>query len=503
MYYDYLGKNKLNFILTLLESRKMAAFVFILAISSYMIPWLYGFYLGDSLYVNAWDEETYLSITTAKDTTFTLGYFFSSIITIIFQSFNVSGIKQNFIFDSLLTSVTLFLIYKLCRILGDFDRTTAVLSAIILLFSSVLTNYANPLVYFFQPFFESVSIPLVMPGLESYISALRSPEPQLSYFLIALFGYLRVRYKKDWLLFVPIPFLYHFVALGYFSFLTFYLFHSKLRNKYMILSSSIIVPLLFSICLLFFRAIAVEYGFSDVDSIFPNGSIDFNHDLNLPLELILMIALFITRHILSIKASRRTQKLLLGLIFQVFALANMQLISGFTISFKNFHDYVFPVYFGGFMVIFFNEINNEMLKRIGVVCVGLWIVAISYLVYVPSVTSPVKSIWFGRTLSESDMNKLKEKTECVVVLDQDYAAKVSYINAYHDNALFSYQNRFVSHNIKNHGSALLSSKMELNEAEKSYLDSMYTRIKDNINKRNTNYGPVCDGQYIYMRTQGR
>ncbi|MCG9688917.1 hypothetical protein L1D13_18595, partial [Vibrio tubiashii] len=183
--------------------------------------------------------------------------------------------------------------------------------------------------------------------------------------------------------------------------------------------------------------------------------------------------------------------------------ANMQLISGFTISFKNFHDYVFPVYFGGFMVIFFNEINNEMLKRIGVVCVGLWIVAISYLVYVPSVTSPVKSIWFGRTLSESDMNKLKEKTECVVVLDQDYAAKVSYINAYHDNALFSYQNRFVSHNIKNHGSALLSSKMELNEAEKSYLDSMYTRIKDNINKRNTNYGPVCDGQYIYMRTQGR
>jgi len=165
----------------------------ILTVLTYIIPLLYAYFSSDFLiYVNAWDEETYLTYQGAIGTLQTPGYFLFAYITLFFQKFGIAGSVENVIFDLFLIPFMIFLLYTIFVNYTD-KRFYAFLFAVIVLFSSVLFSYANPLLSSLYPIRD---LRFFMFGHENYASILRTPNPQISYFLVIVTLYIFQKTKK-------------------------------------------------------------------------------------------------------------------------------------------------------------------------------------------------------------------------------------------------------------------------------------------------------------------
>ena len=487
-----------------MNSKKNTYFLSLLLFLSYSLPWFYSFYVGDSIYVNAWDEETYLTKAMALATQYSVGYWFSSFVTLLFQSLGISGVIQNFIFDIVLTPLTLWFCYRTIRLFGQ-ERVYALIFSVVILFSSILTNYANPLVQLIQPWMESRNIPLFMPGLESYISALRTPEPQLSYLLISIFTFLFVKYKKIWILIIPIPFLYHFVALSYFSFVCIVFLIRLVNNKTLLFISSFFIPLAFSmLCILLDSYLKSTMG-TGVYSLFPSHTVNYTRNINIPFELVIMVFISCIYTLLSDKKRKivALDKLLILIPIQVLFLANMQVLTGFTISFKNFHDYIFPIYLGLYLVSFLMLLFSTAKKLLSFFIFSI-VLLLSFNVYLyhSIIRLPTNTV-FGTVLSPSALSQAKKFPECVVILDMNLAAKMSYRFANQPNALFSYQSHFQKHNLENHERALNAISTQLNEGERFTLKSGISVLKENVNRAPNADGDVCKSEYSFVRPLSR
>ncbi|MCB0336519.1 MAG: hypothetical protein KDD62_09435 [Bdellovibrionales bacterium] len=125
----------------------------------------------------------------------------------------LSGGKINFLFDLLSYSVLALVIPFIAQFLFK-EKEKAFLFALSLLVFPALFNTLNPLLFWVGQYlvFSEALAYLTMP-LYSFLPYARTPEPQLSYVLIAILTYLALRLKSVLPLLLAIPFCYSFVSL--------------------------------------------------------------------------------------------------------------------------------------------------------------------------------------------------------------------------------------------------------------------------------------------------
>ncbi len=168
-------------------------------------------------YNNGWDESTFLSYQGALAGLWQPGYAFSSFIVWLLHQAGLSGAWQNLVFDLSAPPVTFLLLVRVFRRLG-LDCPRAQVGVFLLMAGSLLLNHFSPLIRWLDE--QHWSWLLTARG--SYLMILRSPNPQLSFLLVAICLWSYLRYRRVVLLLLPLPLLYAPVAVPYFYLLLLY-----------------------------------------------------------------------------------------------------------------------------------------------------------------------------------------------------------------------------------------------------------------------------------------
>ena len=164
---------------------------------TYLIPQWYSFFTSRAfVFTNGWDEEVYMSwqgVLAWKGAVGTHSLHLSWLMHLI----GISGAVQNLLLDTLLPPLTALLVYLSLR-RYDFSSAVAVGYAVLICFGSVLFNANNPLISAQLGQTRSATI-WFMSAWEVYPSILRTPNPEISFFLIAAAVYGYARFRKWWL----------------------------------------------------------------------------------------------------------------------------------------------------------------------------------------------------------------------------------------------------------------------------------------------------------------
>ncbi len=237
--------------------RISAILLAMLFFSSYLIPeWATALVNQLNFYSNAWDEANYLTHQMALTLRYSPSYWFGENIYLFLESFGMSGSWQNVLFDTLLTPTIVILTALILRKILNISMASAIIYALIIWFASMLLSYANPLIgnLFSHQFPDDKSF--LVAAVYPFPSILRTPNPQFSYFLIVVFIGLYIRFKKWYLLLIPLLFLYFPIFVFYLYLVTTYIFY-----KYIIKNNAIIAnflsALLIFILLLFFSQLPI------------------------------------------------------------------------------------------------------------------------------------------------------------------------------------------------------------------------------------------------------
>lgn len=405
-----------------------------LIIFSYLFPLWYSFFISDIfIFVNAWDEETYLTYQGALGGITTPGYQISSMLTLFFQELNISGSIQNLISDTIISTLTLYFVYKIF-VLYKFTRIDSLALSSLILFSSILFNHANPIV---QSIFLR-EINTFMVGYEGYLSILRTPEPQLSYFLLSVFLFLFFKTKKKIFLIIPLFITYFYVAIVYAYCLIIYFSISKLKlNLKIILYVNIIAYFVISIGL-----IIMDKFFLQRTEIINSSLYVLSQDIISP--IILFVNFFYTCIIYLIfylKKDNIQKQLFLSSIltlFIIFFISNFQILTGYMLSYKNYFDYGLSIIIGISTMIFFLSLYN-LFGRVVFVFPLLFILYLSLKSNGFDFEKINYKIWTGYQISDKDREIILNKPESSIILDLDLNSKISYSKAKTIIPLFSYQ----------------------------------------------------------------
>ncbi len=272
---SFFQKNKDNFLNIFIFS------LIFLIIFSYLFPLWYSFFISEIfIFVNAWDEETYLTYQGAIGALTSPGYHISSMLTLFFQELNISGSVQNLISDTIIVSLTLYFVYKIF-VLYNFRKVDSLAFSSLILFSSVLFNHANPIIK--SIFLREINIFMV--GYEGYLSILRTPEPQLSYLLLSIFLFLFFKTKKTIFLIIPLFITYFYVAIVYLYCLIIYFFISKLKFNF----KTILFANLFAYFVISIGLIIMDKFFLQKSEIINYSAYVSNHDIIFPIILFINI----------------------------------------------------------------------------------------------------------------------------------------------------------------------------------------------------------------------
>lgn len=183
---------------------------------SFLIPeWYTAFANQLNFFSNGWDEANYLTHQMALMLRLTPSYWFGENLYLLLEKFGISGSWQNLLCDTFLVPFIVILTIFILRKILNVSLAEAILLSILIWFSSVLFSYTNHAIgRLFSYQFPTAKSFLV--GSEvSFLSILRTPNPQLSYFIIvaAVFAY---THSKRWFyLLLPLPFLYFPVFVFY------------------------------------------------------------------------------------------------------------------------------------------------------------------------------------------------------------------------------------------------------------------------------------------------
>jgi len=194
--------------------RATVALLVLLAMLSFGLKPLMAFvYRPYFSYVNGSDEQLYLTYQGALSL---LGYrtrLLSSYLVKLLHDVGLSGAVINLVFD-VVTPLLLLAVVAVAikRLWGE---THAVAYSWLMVFGQVLFNQSNPLLEGLLPDFRYQDTFWVS-AFEGFAPYIRTPEPQLSYLLMAamLLVYLFV-HRRLYVFFLPIPLLYDSVLLGY------------------------------------------------------------------------------------------------------------------------------------------------------------------------------------------------------------------------------------------------------------------------------------------------
>lgn len=403
------------------------------------------------IYVNAWDEETYLSwqgVLGAKDSP---GY------GVLYLSWwmhrlGISGALQNLLFDSILTPLTAYLLYQII-IRKVPSPKHAMGMAVVVLFGSVLFNYANPLIAWIWGVERNLTI--VIPGWERYPSALRTPNPQFSYFLVFLAVWCRVRFRKDWVLLLPLPVLYYYVAVPYLICLL-GLFVYRLLKSRLPFSG---LPVL-SVLAGYLVVAAGLWGqahlsrLASPDSLLRLNGFVFqdSRQPSLPLAAVIGLVYIVWQSYCRPQDRRQHRDALLFLVAAMFATANIHLVTGFMLSHKNYIDYGVGLLAGIALAVISDDFRRGKAPSERRFRAGLTWVLTPILLF----TLPMQFVWFFRAypgFSHADpctMRKAIADPLHVVIPDINLASKFAYAHPMTLSPPFAYQYQFpyIAHQCK-------------------------------------------------------
>lgn len=324
-------------------------------------PWIIAIiYSNQLMYVNAWDEETYLTYQAGWGLLNRVGYTLDGLVIILFQELGFSGAETNFIFDLIVTPMTVLTMAITISRLGVSTKYPVAL-AFLILFSSTLFNQANPLISHADEYFGGI----VFSGKEGYSSALRTPQPQLSLLIVSVAVFFYSKYKKKWFLYAPIPLLYPFFGVVYFITVTTFLsVNSKLYNALKLKWLLIVIFTITFVVGLFLYLIDIG-GILNSFKIASPGHFNYTRAPHLPTLLILISPIIFFAYLINLKKRHSVMlDLIVAICMCIFCIANLQLISGYTVSYKNFYDYGIN-FLGGILLIllykFFEEQGNRLI----------------------------------------------------------------------------------------------------------------------------------------------
>ncbi|SDO47177.1 hypothetical protein SAMN04490202_0999 [Pseudomonas reinekei] len=414
---------------------------------SYVIPLVHSYYNSTNfIYVNAWDEETYLSYQGALGAMKVPGYWFSSSLVYVLQNFGFSGANINLIFDCFLMPILFFgLVYTIVRFDIGFYR--ALFFSVLIVFSPILFNFGNPLI---NAIFKR-EYGLFGFGFEPYQSILRTPEPQMSFILVVLASAFYARTKKISGLLVVLPFLYFYVAVVYvYTLIAAYFIrlpgfykggHKLTRIVLACLASYFLISIGFSILdFIFFSKDLFIVGFANMYvrthlPIVPIAGV-FGASL-------LVIQLFLSKRIPRIQSGANEFQLFL--VLSIFFVSNIHVFSGVMLSYKNYMDYGVGFLGGVSLIVFlqFLLVNRVFGGVLVSTLFGCLILCLTLNAYGFSFKDGEYNFFRGLQFKTAEEYRhASQNPMSVIVTDSDLSAKLPYSVAKAGIPLFSYQYNF-------------------------------------------------------------
>lgn len=415
-------------------------FAFLVVCGCLFPGWL-AYYQSESfVFVNAWDEETYLSMQGALGASVLPGYYISY-LNYILNVVGVSGAVQNLIFDTLLLPGTiLFVTLALKRFNVGYDKEFEL--AVVICLSSVLFNYANPVTDFaLGPYNGSA---LLMAGWEYYPSILRTPNPQFSYFLVALTVYVFSRFRKWWLLLLPLPLMYYYVAVPYVIFIgscaSNFLFS---RNNIFTGGGRVFASLIgsyFFVCTALVVLFYIQGLYSLENPIRSNSFIFYQSRFpQVPLYLLVLVGLFWGASALKlIVVNFRIVHVLFFLAGSALATVNVHVVSGFMLSQKNYYDYGVSLILGVFLAFLISMVRFHKFRDFILFVILVAVGSPSFFVQMRDFKT---SIYIGNKIDKI-IDEVKKDPLHSLILDRDVSSKIAYSQANLISPPFSYLYNF-------------------------------------------------------------
>lgn len=374
---------------------------------TYLIPEWTSFFRSDVfVFTNGWDEESYLSWQGILGSKSLPGYF-PLHLNWALERAGLSGAMQNLILDTVLPPATAFLVFLTLRI-SKIEPFKAAGYATLICFGSVLFNANNPLIAAMLGETRDNSI-LIMSGWEVYASIVRTPDPEIPFFLIACAVFASVRLQRRWILLLPIPVLYYYTLVSYAFLLTLAFLYDQLRSRTQASPvASAAVAAIFTFVAMGIGLIGVSYvmGMYQPDNFFRGISFVFTETRRpqLPVGLLALAVLFAAGTLSGImRVDRRLVVPVALLAITALGAVNFHIFTGFMLAQKNYYDYGLSALFSILTVIAIHSIRFDLLKSLVVVAVLLVITDYSYR---------SQMIWYRKAMQLSqelapDIDKLR------------------------------------------------------------------------------------------------
>lgn len=334
---------------------------------AYLLPeWLALFMSRNYVYVNGWDEETYLSWQGVLGSMFEPGGYSVLALNWVLHRLNVSPAIQNLAYDTILPPLTVFLVARALAMLGV-ARERATSYAVLVAFSSVLFNYTDPLVKWLLGPYDGAA--LWMAGFDLYPSILRTPNPEVSYALVAAAVYCYLRWRKFWLLLLPVPLLYFYVAVPYLIGIVALVAFRRLGRQgggAGVLLMVAAVGIAYLLAAVSFTALAALRGLYAADNPIRLNAYVFHESrmLQLPLGLgLLAVGAAIVRAAGWLRSGSADALRIWFLALLALASVNLHIVAGIMLSQKNYYDCGISVVLGLILVQFLEMVAVEPIRR--------------------------------------------------------------------------------------------------------------------------------------------
>lgn len=393
---------------------------------TYLIPQWYSFFTSKAfVFTNGWDEEFYLSwqgVLLLKGTVGTYSLYLSWLMHMM----GISGSVQNLLLDTLLPPLTALLVYLSLR-RCEIPVATAAGYAVLICFGSVLFNANNPLISAQLGQTRTATV-WFMSGWEVYPSILRTPNPEISFFLIAAAVYGYVRFGKWWLLLLPLPLLYFFTATAYGFVLVASFVYVQVRSRFHVgwrAAVSYAALLTFFASGGGFLVLSFVMGLYKPDNVIRNTPYLFSETrmVQFPVGTVALVALFSFGIGFGwLRLERRWIVPLLILGVASISVVNLHLFTGFMMSQKNYYDYGLALIFPIALVIAIQSIRLEFPRNIALV---------GTLIFVSVFCYRSQMIWLGQATSYGaeitpGIDRLRKDPLRAIIADWNAAGRAAY-----------------------------------------------------------------------------
>jgi len=427
-------------------NKNIIYFIVAIIFLGYIIPALYSFFVSHPFtYVTAWDEETYLSYQGALAVRNLPGYSISYLISWL-QNLGIAGAVQNLLFLLIIPPATTYLVYKTFRQLNK-PTHVALAYAVIILFGSILFNYCNP--WIVQLFGLPRTLGFVVPGAADFPLILRVPNPQFSYFFIALAVYWSVKKRNIIYLFLPLPILYYFVVVPYCYLLSVIVLAKTCGSK--ITQLRIIVYNVLAYVLLAILLYGLFLWISPAQVKLSSSLYVVGRSIHLPLVGLLGVVLYIL-----LRPQNTLAYVLQTLILCAFAVSNLQVVTGYSLILSALQDYGVGIVAGMMLVTSLEIIYSKKLSDMGawgavlpeIYKQGiLFSIAGLFLLSQGFVFKTLNfAIYVGEQLSAAEMDRIKQDPLHAIILSTNLAGKTAYAVPKLLAPVFAYQYRFAGIN---------------------------------------------------------